>query len=123
MFLVITPMSVIENIAQVRQQIYDAARRANRDPEQITLMGVTKTVAPEQIREAYAAGLRVFGENRVQEFASKAEALRDSQDAEWHMIGHLQTNKATKAAELFRHIDSVDIWLWRRVDCRAVASA
>ena len=108
MFLVITPMSVIENIAQVRQQIYDAARRANRDPEQITLMGVTKTVAPEQIREAYAAGLRVFGENRVQEFASKAEALRDVQDAEWHMIGHLQTNKATKAAELFRHIDSVD---------------
>ena len=108
MFLVITPMSVIENIAQVRQQIYDAARRANRDPEQITLMGVTKTVAPEQIREAYAAGLRVFGENRVQEFASKVEALRDVQDAEWHMIGHLQTNKATKAAELFRHIDSVD---------------
>lgn len=101
-------MSVMENIAQVRRQIHTVARRANRDPEQITLMGVTKTVAPDQIRDAYAAGLRIFGENRVQEFASKAEALRGLQDAEWHMIGHLQTNKATKAAELFRHIDSVD---------------
>src|SRR5256885_15466307 len=101
-------MCVSENIAQVRQQIHAAARRANRSPEQITLMGVTKTFAPEQIREAYAAGLRIFGENRVQEFATKAEALKDLPDAEWHMIGHLQTNKAAKASELFPHIDSVD---------------
>src|SRR5207245_7180854 len=101
-------MSVIENIAQVRQQIHAAARRANRASEQITLMGVTKTVAPEQIHEAYAAGLRIFGENRVQEFATKAEALRDVDNAEWHMIGHLQTNKSAKAAELFPCIDSVD---------------
>ncbi|MCU1268950.1 MAG: hypothetical protein JWN74_244 [Acidobacteriaceae bacterium] len=71
-------------------------------------MGVTKTVAPQQIREAYDAGLRIFGENRVQEFATKAEAVRDLTEAEWHMIGHLQTNKAAKAAELFAHVDSVD---------------
>lgn len=85
-----------------------AARRANRAAEQITLIGVTKTVAPQQIREAYNAGLRTFGENRVQEFATKTDALRDLQDAEWHMIGHLQTNKATKAAEIFAQVDSVD---------------
>lgn len=101
-------MSVIENIAQVRQQIHEASRRAQRNPEDVVLMGVTKTVAPQQIREAYSAGLRIFGENRVQEFASKAEALKDLTGAEWHMIGHLQTNKAGKAAELFPHIDSVD---------------
>jgi len=101
-------MSVIENIAQVRQQIQAAARRVHRNPEDVTLMGVSKTVAPQQMREAYAAGLRIFGENRVQEFATKAEALKDLPGAEWHMIGHLQTNKAAKAAELFPHIDSVD---------------
>jgi hypothetical protein len=71
-------------------------------------MAVSKTFPVESIREAYAAGLRVFGENRVQEFAGKAEALRDLRDAEWHLIGHLQTNKAAKATELFDAIDSVD---------------
>ena len=71
-------------------------------------MAVTKTHPPERIREAHAAGLRVFGENRVQEFAGKATALADLADAEWHMIGHLQTNKAGKAAELFAAVDSVD---------------
>lgn len=70
-------------------------------------MAVTKTFPPEIIREAYAAGIRVFGENRVQEFAGKAAAVRDLTNAEWHMIGHLQTNKATKAVELFEAIDSV----------------
>lgn len=71
-------------------------------------MAVTKTHPPESIREAHAAGLRLFGENRVQEFARKAAALADLAGAEWHMIGHLQTNKATKAAELFAAMDSVD---------------
>jgi hypothetical protein len=71
-------------------------------------MAVTKTIAAPQIRQAYNAGLRIFGENRVQEFAGKADALRDLPGAEWHMIGHLQTNKAAKAAELFAHIDSID---------------
>ena len=71
-------------------------------------MAVTKTVPPERIREAYDAGQRLFGENRVQEFATKADGLRNLAEAEWHMIGHLQSNKAVKAAELFAHVDSVD---------------
>ena len=71
-------------------------------------MGVTKTFPPESIREAYGAGLRVFGENRVQEFTGKAAALRDLLEAEWHMIGHLQSNKAVSAAEAFVAIDSLD---------------
>lgn len=74
----------------------------------LSLMAVTKTHPPERIREAFAAGLRLFGENRVQEFAGKAGALADLPGAEWHMIGHLQTNKATKAAELFGAVDSLD---------------
>jgi PLP dependent protein len=85
-----------------------AARRVGRRPEEIALMAVSKTFPPELIREAYAAGLRMFGENRVQEFAGKADALHDLQDAQWHMIGHLQTNKAAKAAALFSRVDSVD---------------
>ena len=71
-------------------------------------MAVTKTHPPERIREAYTAGLRLFGENRVQEFAGKASQLADLPGAEWHMIGHLQTNKLAKAAELFSAVDSVD---------------
>ena len=71
-------------------------------------MAVTKTQTAERIREAYDAGLRLFGENRVQEFAGKARALAGLTGAEWHMIGHLQTNKSGKAAELFSAVDSVD---------------
>jgi pyridoxal phosphate enzyme (YggS family) len=101
-------MSIAENIAEVREQIAAAARRSGRSPAEITLMAVSKTFPPDRIREAHAAGLHVFGENRVQEFAGKAEALRSLPDAEWHLIGHLQTNKAAKAAELFDAVDSVD---------------
>lgn len=71
-------------------------------------MAVSKTIEPERIREAYAAGLRVFGENRVQEFEKKSSALAELKEAEWHLIGHLQSNKAKKAAELFQGLDSVD---------------
>jgi pyridoxal phosphate enzyme (YggS family) len=101
-------MSIAENIAEVQERIAAAARRSARNPEEITLMGVSKTFPAERIREAYAAGLRFFGENRVQEFATKANALGDLRDAEWHLIGHLQTNKAAKAAELFDAVDSLD---------------
>jgi PLP dependent protein len=101
-------MSIAENIAQVRERIAAASRRAGRNADEITLMAVSKTFPAERIREAYAAGLRVFGENRVQEFAGKANTLRDLSDIEWHLIGHLQTNKAAKAAELFDAVDSVD---------------
>ena len=71
-------------------------------------MAVSKTFPPEKIAEAHAAGLRVFGENRVQEFAGKIAALRSLAGAEWHLIGHLQSNKASKAVELFDAMDSLD---------------
>ncbi len=101
-------VSIAENIAHIRERIAAAARRTGRSPDEITLMAVSKTQPPEKIREAYDAGLRVFGENRVQEFAGKVAALGELRDAEWHMIGHLQTNKAVRTAELFRAVDSVD---------------
>jgi PLP dependent protein len=101
-------LSISQNIARVREQIDSAARRAGREPQSVTLMAVTKTVSPELIREAYEAGVRVFGENRMQEFAAKHDALGDLKDAEWHMVGHLQSNKAHAAAELFHAIDSID---------------
>lgn len=101
-------MSIAQNVDEMRGRIADAARRSGRSAEEITLMAVSKTFPPERIREAYQVGLRVFGENRVQEFSGKAGAVADLEDAEWHMIGHLQTNKAAKAVELFTTVDSVD---------------
>lgn len=101
-------MAIAENIAGVWERIALAARRARRQPEEVVLLAVTKTVPPEPIREAYRAGLRLFGENRLQDFSQKAAGLRDLAGAEWHMIGHLQTNKAAKAAELFVAVDSID---------------
>jgi len=101
-------MSIVENIAEIRERVAGAARRAGRSPDDVTLMAVTKTFPVDAIREAYAAGIRVFGENRVQEFGGKCDGVRDLAGAEWHMIGHLQTNKAGKAVELFSAIDSID---------------
>ena len=101
-------MSIPDNIARIRDRIATAAARAGRDPAGITLMAVSKTFPPETIHQAYETGIRVFGENRVQEFAGKANALTTLNEARWHMIGHLQTNKAAKAAELFDAVDSVD---------------
>jgi pyridoxal phosphate enzyme (YggS family) len=101
-------MSIAENLSRVREEIDAAARRAGRQSEDVALMAVSKTFPAERIREAYAAGLRLFGENRVQEFAGKIDSLRDLRDVEWHLIGHLQTNKAAKAVELFAAVDSVD---------------
>lgn len=101
-------MSIAQNLAQVRERIAVAASRAGRQPKDIALMAVSKTFPAERIREAYDAGLRLFGENRVQEFAGKTDALRELRGAEWHLIGHLQTNKAAKAVELFSAVDSVD---------------
>jgi pyridoxal phosphate enzyme (YggS family) len=113
-------MSIAENLAAVRERIESAARHVGRRPEEIALMAVSKTQPPDRIREAYNAGQRLFGENRVQEFAGKAEALRDLHAAEWHLIGHLQTNKATKTAELFTVVDSVDsVKLAEKLDAAA----
>lgn len=107
-FVVFSCMSVADNLARVRERIGAAARRAGRKPEEIVLMAVSKTFPPENIREAYDAGQRVFGENRVQEFAGKVGALGNLAGIEWHLIGHLQSNKAARAAELFHAVDSVD---------------
>jgi PLP dependent protein len=101
-------MSIADNVANVRERIATAARRAGRKPDEITLMAVTKMVEPARIQQAYNAGVRVFGENRVQEFAEKAERAQALDGGQWHLIGHLQTNKANKAAELFNGVDSVD---------------
>ena len=101
-------MSIAENIARIRERVDRAAVRAGRDPAGIALMAVCKTHPAEAIREAFAAGQRLFGENRVQEFAGKAPMLGDLAGAEFHMIGHLQSNKAKSAAELFAAVDSVD---------------
>ncbi len=104
------PMSVADNIAVVRERIDAAARRARREPNSIALMAVSKTKPAHEIREAFQAGQRLFGENRVQEWEEKSSAVADllGAGAEFHLIGHLQSNKANKAAELFQAVDSVD---------------
>lgn len=113
-------MSIADNISAVRERIAQAARCSGRNPDEVALMAVSKTFPPERIREAYAAGQRLFGENRVQEFAGKAGALRDLPGIEWHMIGHLQSNKASAATELFDAVDSVDsLRLARKLEAAA----
>ena len=101
-------MSIAENLAAIRDRMARAAVRAGRGPANVALMAVTKTQSAERIQEAYDAGQRLFGENRVQEFADKYRAMSRLAGAEFHMIGHLQSNKAGKAVDLFPAIDSVD---------------
>ena len=96
-----------KNIEKVNERIAQACRRAGRPPESVRLLAVSKTFGQERIREAYAAGLRHFGENRIQEAESKIAQLADL-EITWDLIGHLQTNKAKKAAELFDFIQSLD---------------
>jgi len=106
-----------ERIDKVEERIQSAARRAGRSRAEITLVAVTKKFPPEIIREAYSLGLRVFGENYVQEFQGKHPALADLADAEFHLIGHLQSNKARVAADLFQVIETIDSGkLAQRVD-------
>jgi hypothetical protein len=96
-----------ERIATVRQRVADAARAAGRDPDEVAIVAVSKTVGRDAVDEAYRLGLRRFGENRVQDAAAKfAEPL--PADAALHLIGHLQSNKARTAARLFDLIESVD---------------
>jgi len=101
-------MGIAENVAEIRERMALAARRAGRSADKVILMGVSKTFPAESIHEAYEAGIRTFGENRVQEFSDKSASLETLKDAEWRLIGHLQSNKASKAAELFHAVDSVD---------------
>lgn len=98
---------IVENIADVRSRIEAACRRVGRDPDEIKLVAVTKTRPEPVIREAINAGLVAFGENKVQEAEAKVREIgRDG--LEWHLIGHLQSNKARKAVQLFDVIQSVD---------------
>ena len=109
--------ALAQRLAAVRERIARAAGRARRDPEEITLLAVTKVFPASAIREAYALGLREFGENYVQEFEGKAPEVSDLAGARFHLIGHLQSNKSNRAAELFQVIQTVDSpKLARRLD-------
>lgn len=109
-------MSIAENLERVHAEIAAACRRANRRPEDVRLMAVSKVHPVEALLEAHAAGQGLFGENRVQEFATKFDQLQQLQpgtassalNAEFHLIGPLQNNKTARAAELFAAIDTID---------------
>jgi PLP dependent protein len=96
-----------ENLERIRERVERAAGRAGRRAEEITVVAVSKTFPADAIRDAFDAGVRHFGENRVQEWESKHPSLSNL-DATWHLIGHLQSNKAARAAHLFHAVDSVD---------------
>lgn len=101
-------MSIAENIARLKEEIAAACRRAGRDEHEVALMAVSKVHPVEAIAEAYEAGQRLFGENRVQEYEQKSVRLKELAGAEFHLIGPLQSNKTNKAAELFDAVDAVD---------------
>jgi hypothetical protein len=112
---------IASNLAEIRERIAQSAARAGRKAEDITLVAVSKTFPPAAIRSAYELGLRHFGENRVQEQDSKQAAVADL-DAAWHLIGHLQSNKARRAANLFNRVDSVDsVALAQKLDAAAAS--
>ena len=103
------PTGISQNVAAIRKRIAEAAEKAGRSPSEVTLVAVTKTVDASAIQEAFAAGLRHFGESRIQEAKEKLPQLSALQPGPaWHMVGHLQTNKAKTATELFDVIHSVD---------------
>jgi pyridoxal phosphate enzyme (YggS family) len=98
---------IVQNLKSVRARIDDAALRVGRDPSAVKLVAVSKTHSASRIREAIDAGVSVFGENKVQEAESKIDDL-GREGIEWHLIGHLQSNKARKAVQLFDVIHSID---------------
>lgn len=101
-------VGIQENLIQVRSAIDEACQRAGRRPEDVRLMAVSKTHPAEALREAYGAGQRLFGENRVQEMQTKAAGLADLHELEMHLIGPLQNNKTARAAEVFQAVDTLD---------------
>jgi pyridoxal phosphate enzyme (YggS family) len=110
-------LSLEANLEAVRSRIAEAAARAGRDPSTITLVAVTKVFPASAIREAYALGVSDFGENYLQEFEGKHPAVVDLAGARFHLIGHLQSNKAKRAAEIFDSIQTIDTEkLARRLD-------
>jgi PLP dependent protein len=100
--------SIAANLERVSERVARAAERAGRSPKEVTIVAVSKTFPPPTIRAAYDAGLRHFGENRIQEFEAKQATQFVLADAVWHFIGHLQSNKAHRAVHLFDRIDSID---------------
>ncbi|MCB2189282.1 MAG: YggS family pyridoxal phosphate-dependent enzyme [Deltaproteobacteria bacterium] len=111
-------MSLEDNLAQVRESIAAAARAAGRDPAAVRLVAVSKTHPADRVARAWAAGQTLFGENYLQEAADKIPAVGPG--PAWHFIGHLQTNKARRAAELFDVVQTVDsLKLARALDRRA----
>lgn len=109
--------SFAERLREVESRIEAACARAGRGPGEVTLLAVTKVFPVDAIFEAYAAGMREFGENYVQEFEGKAGQARALEGARFHLIGHLQTNKSKKAGELFDVVQTVDsLKLARRLD-------
>jgi PLP dependent protein len=112
-------VTIADRLAGIRGRIAAAARSAGRDPSAIRLVAVSKTFPVEAIREAYAAGQREFGENRVQEALEKTAAAADLEIG-WHLLGHVQTNKARKAAQAFSTIHSIDsVELLQKIDAAA----
>ncbi len=102
-------MTIEQNVRKLERRVAAACERAGRSPEEVTVIAVSKTVEASTIESAFEAGLRHFGENRVQEAKPKIEQLEHLRpDLTWHMVGHLQTNKAKTAAEFFDIIHSVD---------------
>jgi pyridoxal phosphate enzyme (YggS family) len=99
--------SVAENVAAIQERVDRAAARAGRKASDVTIVGISKTFPAERIREAFELGVRHFGENRVQEWESKAPVV-EGLAATWHLVGHLQRNKAARAIGLFHTIDSLD---------------
>jgi pyridoxal phosphate enzyme (YggS family) len=115
-------MSIAENLTHIRTQIAQACARANRHVAGVALMAVSKMHPVEALLEAHAAGQRLFGENRVQEWQAKSEAAANLEGLEMHLIGPLQSNKSTRAAELFHSIDTVDsLKLAQRLNAAAEA--
>ena len=116
-------MSIANNLTDVRRRVAEAARRAGRSPDEVTLVAVSKTFSADAVREAFAAGQREFGENKVQEGLQKIEQTADNR-IRWHLIGHLQSNKAKRAAGAFACIHSVDsVDLVRKLDAAAAGAA
>jgi pyridoxal phosphate enzyme (YggS family) len=115
-------VSIADRLTEVRARIERAARSAGRDPSSVTLVAVSKTFPVAAVRQAYEAGQREFGENRVQEALQKIGAAPDL-EIRWHLLGHLQTNKARKAAPAFAMIQSVDsVELLEKLDAAAAES-
>ncbi|MDH4210558.1 MAG: YggS family pyridoxal phosphate-dependent enzyme [candidate division WOR-3 bacterium] len=99
-------MSIKDNVERLMMQIDRAAARSGRNPDEITIVAVSKSFPAEIIEEALACGIKIFGENRVQEASQKHSVIGEKVD--WHMVGHLQTNKVKEALKIFKMIQSLD---------------